>query len=370
MHPVARWVGLLTASSFVVGLPIVPFWGVWAQRYSGKAVIIRSAVVEAGVFALLAASHSLGDVAGAMALTGFQLGNTGVMLAAVRRLVPAERVGYAVSLFSVSSPIGMAIGPLAGGWLIDATPLGLHGVYALDAALSVGTALMLQLFYRELRPDRPAGADLASAWRGAWSTVRGIFALPITWRIFAVYALFMVGRQMSTPFLPIAIAAANPYRGQAALTIGTLLGGSALVGAAVTVVAGRLGDRVGFVRVLIGALLAGALLAPLLGLLRPLPALAADLIGWASVTQIAGAMVFALLSTRIPESHRATALNLVYVPLYVAGIVGPALAAALSAFGLPAIFVLAGVLLALGGLCAGLWLAHASGDGGLAAGGA
>ena len=45
------FVGLFTALIFVVGAPLVPLWGVWADKYSRKAVIVRSALVEAVVFA-------------------------------------------------------------------------------------------------------------------------------------------------------------------------------------------------------------------------------------------------------------------------------------------------------------------------------
>ena len=45
------FVGLFSALIFVVGMPLVPLWGVWADKYSRKAVIVRSALVEAVVFA-------------------------------------------------------------------------------------------------------------------------------------------------------------------------------------------------------------------------------------------------------------------------------------------------------------------------------
>ena len=45
------FVGLYSSLVFVVGLPLVPLWGVWADKYSRKAVIVRSALVEAVVFA-------------------------------------------------------------------------------------------------------------------------------------------------------------------------------------------------------------------------------------------------------------------------------------------------------------------------------
>ena len=45
------------------------------------------------------------------------------------------------------------------------------------------------------------------------------------------------------------------------------------------------------------------------------------------------AMVFALLATTVPEDRRSTTLNLVYVPLYFAGLVGGSLGAAIVARG-------------------------------------
>jgi MFS family permease len=39
---------------------------------------------------------------------------------------------------------------------------------------------------------------------------------------------------------------------------------------------------------------------------------------------IVGAMVFSLLATEVPAERRSQTLNLVYLPLYAAGIIGPA----------------------------------------------
>ena len=48
----APFVGLFSALIFIVGMPLVPLWGVWADKYSRKAVIVRSCLVEAVVFAV------------------------------------------------------------------------------------------------------------------------------------------------------------------------------------------------------------------------------------------------------------------------------------------------------------------------------
>ena len=75
-------------------MPLVPLWGVWADKYSRKAVIVRSALVEAVVFAAVALSREPWQLALSMLLIGFQLGNTGVMLAGIRDVTPMRRAGH------------------------------------------------------------------------------------------------------------------------------------------------------------------------------------------------------------------------------------------------------------------------------------
>ncbi|MEP6639664.1 MAG: MFS transporter, partial [Chloroflexota bacterium] len=77
-------IGLFSALIFVIGMPLVPLWGAWADKYSRKVMIIRSALVEAVVFAGMALAREPWQVALAMLLIGFQLGNTGIMLAGIR----------------------------------------------------------------------------------------------------------------------------------------------------------------------------------------------------------------------------------------------------------------------------------------------
>lgn len=346
---VAMWVGILSALTFVVGLPLVPLWGVWADRYSGKAVIIRSAYVEAVVFTVLGLSHIFAGVFGAMALIGFQLGNTGIMLSSLRKLVPNRKVGFAVSLFSVSSPVGMALGPLIGGWLVDATRVNLHGLYIMDAVLSFMIGTILLIFYREpTKAPLQAPSENRSAWRMAWKSVQVTFSLRITWALFGVYTVLMMARQMVNPYLPIAIEQLRPDASQITIVIGGIMGLTALVGAVITVVAGKLGDMIGFTKVLTAAFTLNILFTAMLGFAHNLIPFGLWLTGFSAAVSISVAMIFALLSTHVPESHRSTALNLVYLPLYLGGIIGPAVSSALSSFGLTGPFVGSSIVFAIG----------------------
>src|SRR3979411_3179702 len=140
---IPAWTGYLNAAFFLFGLPLVPFWGVWSERYGRIPIIARSAFVEMVVFAVLWLAQNRWQASFAMLLVGFQLGNTGVMLTALRAVTPRQRVGFAISLFGVSPSLGFALGPSVGGFLVDHGILNLHTLFALDAVLSLADGVVL-----------------------------------------------------------------------------------------------------------------------------------------------------------------------------------------------------------------------------------
>ena len=76
-------------------------------------------------------------------------------------------------------------------------------------------------------------------------------------------------------------------------------------------------------------------------------ALLAVVLGAATAT--VSAMVFGLLATEIPADRRSATLNLVYLPLYAAGIIGPAVGAGIATTsGVAGPFVVGGVVFLLG----------------------
>ena len=61
-------------------------------------------------------------------------------------------------------------------------------------------------------------------------------------------------------------------------------------------------------------------------------------------------MIFGLLATELPADRRSAALNLVYLPLYAGGIIGPAAGAVVASLsGVHGLFVVGGVRLPVRG---------------------
>ncbi|HLQ48368.1 MAG TPA: MFS transporter, partial [Candidatus Dormibacteraeota bacterium] len=250
------FVGLFSALVFVVGMPLVPLWGVWADKYSRKAVIVRSCLVEAVVFGAVALSREPWQLALSLLLIGFQLGNTGVMLAGIRDVVPRARIGTVIALFGVSGSIGSAIGPVLGGLLVDRLGWSLSGIFWSSAGLSVATGALVWFGSREVRPEViPQGRVLPLAF----GALRGVLADRAVRRIFAIYGVAFLANQMSRPYQALIVEHIVGAGPGLVSSIGFVAGTAALVGAVTAPIGGVVGDRIGFRPVLIGALFVGGL---------------------------------------------------------------------------------------------------------------
>jgi len=340
------FVGIFSALVFVVGMPLVPLWGAWADKYSRKVVIVRSALVEAVVFAAVALAREPWQVALAMLLIGFQLGNTGVMLGGIRDVTPRARMGTTIAIFGMSGAVGFAVGPALAGILIDGFGWSLPAVFALSSAFSIGTALLVTFGSKEVRPEVvPTGriVDLAFA------NLRGVLTDRATRRIFTIFGISYVAIQMSRPYIPVLVEGiAGPGPGLAS-AIALVAGTAALVGALVSPLGGVIGDRIGFRPVLIAALTGAGVVVVLMPVVPSIASLALLAVVMGAATATVSSMIFGLLATELPADRRSAALNLVYLPLYAAGIIGPAVGAlVVSVGGIGGLFAVAGAIFLVG----------------------
>jgi DHA1 family multidrug resistance protein-like MFS transporter len=312
----ARTVGLLSVVVLLLGLPLVPFWGAWADRYSRKLIIVRSAVVEAALFLFLGFISQVWQVFVLAPLAGLVLGNTGVMLAEITDRTPRERLGFAISLVGTAGPLGIAVGPAFGGVLADR--FGVQSLFLLDATITLAVVAMLLALYHE-RADRPrTGLAVMTLVR---RSLLAVIRTPLARAVFAAYFFLLLGQRIVFPFLALYVEVLN---GPAMLAtyVGLVAGGYGVAAGIGSPLAGRLSDRIGYRPVYGGAVVIVVIcfvLASAVGSLLPFAAVyAAYGIGFATATS----MLYTLLATGLPSEVRSPVLNLALVPLYVSGVLG------------------------------------------------
>ena len=312
----ATTVGLLSSTALLLGLPLVPFWGAWADRYNRKAIIVRSAVVEAVLFLLLSQVHEIWQVFVLIPLAGLNLGNTGVMLAEITDRTPRHRLGFAMSLVGTASPLGISLGPALGGTLADR--FGVQWLFLIDAALSGLAILLLIALYHE-RPDRPR--TTLTVLQLVRRSLSAVVHTPVARAVFAASFLLLLGQRTVFPFLALYVEKLNgPVL--LATTVGLVAGAYGIAAAIGSPLAGRLGDRIGYLPVFGGAVSIAAVCFLVASLATTLVPFGAAYAVYGICFATASSMLFVLLATRLPADVRSPVLNLALAPLYLSGIIG------------------------------------------------
>jgi MFS transporter, DHA1 family, multidrug resistance protein len=312
----ATTVGLLSTLSLLIGLPLVPFWGAWADRYSRKAVVVRSAIVEALLFAALGVAGSIGAVFLIAPLAGLNLGNTGVMLAELTDRVPRRHLGFAMSLVGAATPLGISLGPGFGGWIADT--IGVQALFIFDAFLALMACLLLIVFYHE-RADRPRTnlTVLQLIRRSLTAVVR----TPVARAVFTASFLLLLGQRTIFPFMALWVQELNgPI--MLATVVGLVAGAYGIAASIGSPLAGRLADRIGYQRVILAAAIGTVICFGIAAMVTALLPFTITYAAYGICYVTVSSLLFVILATRLPTDVRSSVLNLALAPLYISGILG------------------------------------------------
>ncbi|MDP6381430.1 MAG: MFS transporter, partial [Phycisphaerae bacterium] len=115
----ARWTGIAAAAWGMAMMVFAPIWGILADRYGRKLMVMRSMLGGAVVIALMALARNVGDIVALRMMQGILTGTIGASIALVSSVTPANRSGYAMGMMQAAVFIGAAIGPLLGGVAVD-----------------------------------------------------------------------------------------------------------------------------------------------------------------------------------------------------------------------------------------------------------
>jgi MFS family permease len=334
---VPAWIAAISSLGWIIALPLAPLWGVLADRYSRKAIIVRSAVVEAVIFAGWALSTDPLTALAFRSLNGFVLGNTGVMLAVQASTTPKQRLGLAVGIVAAGSPAGRAVGPILGALLVHLVDV--RGMLLFDAGLSVLMAVLLTVVMREGGHARPADLRVLSLLRGA---VEEITSKPLVWRLFVAMAVTQIGLWTMLPYTPIYIARMAPN--DTVTAVGVVLSGVGIGQAVASPVWGLLMPRFGHVAVLNVTSVGAAVALIAVGLSHSLVVFALGLFANGVFAAAILTASMAVMSATVSPERRGAVLGQILFPFYFGGVIGPLIGAVAFGAGQRVVFGIAAVL--------------------------
>jgi DHA1 family multidrug resistance protein-like MFS transporter len=310
---------------------------VLADRYSRKLVIVRSAAIEALVFAGWALATSPVVALVFRSLNGFILGNTGVMLAVQASTTPKQRLALAIGIVGAGSPAGRALGPILGAGLVHV--IDVRGMLLVDAGLSVVIAILLTVVMRDPEHERPADLRVLSLLRGALDE---ILSKPLVWRLFLATAITQVGLWTVLPYVPIYIARLAPSSSVTA--VGVVLSSVGLGQAIASPLWGLAMQRFGHRAVLNTTSIGAAAALTTVAFSHSLPLFAVALVANGIFAAAILTASMAVMAATVSPERRGAVLGQILFPFYLGGVFGPPLGALAFGVGQSAVFGIAAVL--------------------------
>jgi DHA1 family multidrug resistance protein-like MFS transporter len=179
------WVGAMMFGYYMTSCLLTPVWGVLADYYGRKSMVLRAGFGMAVGFAILSMISDPLAFLCVLVLIGFANGFVPAGQALIATATPTQHVGGALSLLQAGAVIGTLLGPLAGAALIGLLPTG-SALFAFTAVLMFAAGMLALTSVREehVRPAHPLRIDLRGDVRRV-STVPGLKLLYYVQVLFA-----------------------------------------------------------------------------------------------------------------------------------------------------------------------------------------
>ena len=302
---VAVWSGLLFATTTATALPLGPFWGVLAERFSRKRIILRSYFALSAALLVAAWAPDVGWVTISRALVGLAFGVGGVITATQAAITPRRELAGAIATVQAAAPIAHSLGPPLGA--IVATNFSLRHLFLLDAVVILLAGLMLIV----LLPEPAGGQKPASVLGRTWEVLVMVWRIePVRWN-YTTGFLMRGAMAVVDTYLPVRITqiAADP-----AIAIGWILGIYGAFTTAATWLVGKIADRVDVVKVYARAMVFGGLLSLGLALAPSLWLLGLLAVLRAVPFALSNILLFTHLARVVPREHQTAIFGLIPTP--------------------------------------------------------
>lgn len=248
--------GLVISVQGVTMMVTAPFWGVAADRFGRKKMIMRAMIGGAITMAMMGFAQTAEQLIVIRAMQGLVTGTVSANNALVAAATPRRHVGFAMGALQLGLWAGVAVGPLMGGVLAD--HFGYNVPYMMTAALLLCGGLVVYFGVQEsFSVSKEAVAfhpvSLVRGWRAILGTSGVSLALMIRF-------LAGLARTIIVPIAPLFVVSLIARETDTSNTYaGLFMAVSAAASTFGAVWLGSMGDRVSHRKVLFYCSLAAAI---------------------------------------------------------------------------------------------------------------
>ncbi|MBV8714891.1 MAG: MFS transporter [Chloroflexi bacterium] len=256
VQQVEVWSGVSSFGQAIVLSVFSPIWGALADRHGRRLMVLRAAFGGGVIIALMGLSQNIWQFMGLRLVQGAMTGVVAAASALAISFVPRNRIGTALGLIQMSSFAGNAVGPSLGGFTAD--HFGYRLSFVFSGGLFILAGIVTVLFVKEHfipPPPEQTKPGLTGILRDIRSRGRDKQLLIMMVVLFSA----QFGVNVVQPMLPLFVQYLDPGESAATLT-GLIFTVAGVVAAVSSLIWGRLGDRIGYRRLLIGMALGAGLI--------------------------------------------------------------------------------------------------------------
>jgi MFS family permease len=348
-HQAEYWTGLMMALPSMAMFVAQPLWGMYADRHGRKPIVIISVVCTSLLRAMWAFAHTPVT----LLLLGIGAGTFGSGVIAGQAIVaseaPRERMGEAMGTLQTSMTVGFLVGPVVGQ--ACASAFGPRPTFLLQALFAFIGAMTVWLMVPEhfRKPERVEKVTVLQAVTRDLRPLVGNRQLQALW-VMAFVVFF--GFSSMWPIITYFVQYIGVPIGRVALLAALVMLVTGLLQTFTAPFFGRLGDRIGQKKVLVGTTaVCGLALIPHYFVRTYAQFFVLRICATTPGSGI-NPTTAALVARTMPRSKYGGAYGVLASARSLAGSVGPLIGGSLAAFvGIRWVFVWTGVLT----LAASLW---------------
>ena len=241
---VQRWSGLVFGVTFVAALIMSPIWGRIADKYGFKPILIINGFGIAISIFMMGTADSVTELFLIRLFMGVVTGFIPTSLAFVSSQTSKETAGKTLGTLQMGSVSGTLFGPVLGGLMADA--FGFQYTFLITASVIAIAALFVVFGLHEIKRVKQKGAHVYAPK----TIVSGILSHRLILNVMIITALIQIGNFSIQPLLSLYVAQLTEGSGQVAFLAGITFSATGVGNLLFARRWGRLGDSIGYEKVL------------------------------------------------------------------------------------------------------------------------
>lgn len=249
---IAQFSGLAFGITFIISAVFSPIWGLAADKYGRKPMLLRASLGMAVVIFSMGFAPNVYVLTALRLLQGVITGYGTACTTLIATQTDAEHSGWALGTLSTANISGSLLGPTIGGFIAES--FGLRNVFFFTGAMMMIAFLITALFVKEAftRTDKKA-----LPMKEIWS---GVPEKTLTITLFVTFFILSVAMYSIEPIITVYVTELSHNASHVALVAGITFSASGLANIIAAPRLGKVSDRIGAQRVIFVALIAAGII--------------------------------------------------------------------------------------------------------------